>query len=182
MLDKINLINDNKYSSYYVMIRGRQMEEGDMKRKVVVGCAAFFLAVITLVTLVAPARSGCPTQGALAVALAQLLGLASDKTTPQAAAEALRVIGIEPTLGWKLNECVGEEVVLQLDTDLKKAIAAGTVAVDKSDAVAAALDLLQASDLALALNRSNPEKAFKPVPAIGGHGEQERKTASPVNP
>lgn len=147
-----------------------------MKRKIVVGCAAFLFAVAGIVTAATTARSECKTQGALALAMAQLLGVADEKTTPLNAADALKGLGIEPTAGWRLNECIAEDVVIQVDTDLKKAIADKIVAADKSAVVLDALQAIGAAELTAVLAKSYPEKAF----VEGVHVE--RGKASPSTP
>jgi len=50
----------------------------------------------------------CTTQGALALALADVLGI--QVTTAQAAADALALRGIAPKLGWKVEVCLTNEV------------------------------------------------------------------------
>jgi len=59
----------------------------------------------------------CTTQGALALALADVLGI--QVTTAQAAADALALRGIKPKLGWNVEACLTDEVL----QEVKKAFA-----------------------------------------------------------
>jgi len=67
----------------------------------------------------------CATQGALALALAEMLKL--KVVSAEAAAEKLSGFGIEPEDGWALDACVTEEVKANLAEDYRAAVAAGSV-------------------------------------------------------
>jgi hypothetical protein len=56
----------------------------------------------------------CTTQGALALALADVLG--TKTTSAQAAADALTVLGVRPTAGWNVETCLTEAVSLEVST------------------------------------------------------------------
>jgi len=56
----------------------------------------------------ARAADECTTQGALALALADVLGI--KVTTAQDAASALALRGIEPKQGWNIEACLTDEV------------------------------------------------------------------------
>ncbi len=60
----------------------------------------------------ARAEESCTTQGALALALADVLGI--KVTTAQAAADALAAIGIKPDAGWDIEACLTDAVVLEI--------------------------------------------------------------------
>ena len=82
-----------------------------------VQCALVAVLVFcgTLVLGPAPqarAQAECTTQGALALALAQMLNF--DTTTADAAVAALVAINVQPDLGWKPEECLTPEVTAQV--------------------------------------------------------------------
>jgi hypothetical protein len=54
----------------------------------------------------------CTTQGALALALADVLGI--KVTEAQAAADALAALGVKPQDGWKVDECLTERVRIEI--------------------------------------------------------------------
>ena len=54
----------------------------------------------------------CTTQGALALALADVLGI--KVTTAQAAADALAHLGVGPKLGWNVEACLTDAVALEI--------------------------------------------------------------------
>ena len=62
----------------------------------------------------ARAEETCTTQGALALALADVLEI--KVTSAQAAADALALRGIAPKLGWNVEACLTDEVSLEIKT------------------------------------------------------------------
>ena len=82
-----------------------------MKLGVVVAVLAFCCAL-----LAGPAprarAADCTTQGALALALADVLGI--KVTAAQEAADALAVLGVAPTLGWNVEACLTDAVSLEI--------------------------------------------------------------------
>lgn len=84
-----------------------------MKRHLAVIAAVLALCCTVLVGTVSRSRAeGCTTQGALALALADVLGI--NVTSAQAAADALAALGIKPTLGWDVAACLTDAVALEI--------------------------------------------------------------------
>jgi len=86
-----------------------------MKAKLgVIAVALVFLCAM----LVGPASQAraeeCTTQGALALALADVLGI--KVTSAQAAADALVLRGIKPDEGWAVEVCLTDAVLQQVKT------------------------------------------------------------------
>jgi hypothetical protein len=71
----------------------------------------------------ARARAECTTQGALALALADLLKF--NVTTTEGAAAALSAIEIKPAAGWDLPACLTPEVTAEVQEAYALAVAAG---------------------------------------------------------
>lgn len=69
----------------------------------------------------AMAQAECTTQGALALALAEMLNY--DATTTEAAIAALVAINVQPDLGWKPEECLTPEVRAQVKASYAAAAA-----------------------------------------------------------
>jgi hypothetical protein len=93
---------------------------GVMVAVLVFSCVAVIGPVVQ-----AGAQEKCATQGALALALAEMLKL--KVVSAEAAAEKLSEFGIEPEGGWALDACVTEEVKANLAEDYRAAVAAGSV-------------------------------------------------------
>lgn len=95
-------------------------------KKMVSPIAAAVLLCCTLLIGAAPvaaAETDCTTQGALALALAQLV----DKSiaTTEQAVQTLSALGVEPDGGWKVAECLTREVIAQVTAAYGAAVAAG---------------------------------------------------------
>lgn len=80
-----------------------------------------FVAVLTFCCVLvvgsavqARAEEPCTTQGALALALADVLKIKA--TTAQEAADALAIRGIAPKLGWLVDTCLTDEVSREVRT------------------------------------------------------------------
>lgn len=117
-----------------------------MKIKVIGPCIAF-ISVLLLLSSAQFARAQCTTQGALALALAQILG--NDVTEEAEAVAALKAVGVKPAEDWQPGSCVTEDIVKQLDEALKTAVAAGFVpGADAAGALAYALESIGEGGLA----------------------------------
>jgi hypothetical protein len=84
---------------------------------VLVCCGVLVLGPVT------QAKAECTTQGTLALALAELLKL--DATSAYAAVAALTALGVEPTGGWKTEECLTSETTAQIKAAYAATVAAG---------------------------------------------------------
>jgi hypothetical protein len=92
------------------------------------------------------ALAACTTQGAFALALAQILGF--EVATQVAAISALDEIGILPVAGWQPEVCITAEVVVDLDQSVASAVAAGQLTEAQAEgAIAIALATLGKEDL-----------------------------------
>ena len=84
-----------------------------MKTKLgVVATVLAFCCVLVVGPAVQARAAECTTQGALALALADVVG--SKVTSAQAAADALAAIGVGPTLGWNVEACLTDAVSLEI--------------------------------------------------------------------
>lgn len=83
----------------------------------------FCCALVLVPASQARAQAECTTQGALALALAQLV----DKTvaTAEQAVATLSALGVEPDGGWKPAECLTQEVIDQVTAAYAVAVAEG---------------------------------------------------------
>lgn len=92
-----------------------------MKRFACGVAAAVVICTGLAIGTASPARAECTTQGALALALAQLV----DKSimTAEAAATALSGVGVEPDGGWKLEECLTQAAIDQITAKYAAAVA-----------------------------------------------------------
>lgn len=70
-------------------------------------CCALLLGPATQVR-----AEECTTQGALALAIADVLAIKT--TSAQAAADTLAALGVAPVLGWNVEECLTDEVSLEI--------------------------------------------------------------------
>ncbi len=78
---------------------------------VIAACLA--LCCVLLVGTVSQVRAEeCTTQGALALALADVLGI--EVTSAQAAADTLAAMGVAPVMGWNVEACLTDEVSLEI--------------------------------------------------------------------
>lgn len=80
-------------------------------------CAAVFAVCCALMAgTVSQVRAAegdkCTTQGALALALADVLGI--KVTEAQAAADALAAMGVGPVLGWDVEACLTDAVSVEI--------------------------------------------------------------------
>jgi len=76
-------------------------------------CCAFMIGPVS------QARAAeCTTQGALALALADVLGI--QVTSAQAAADALTALGVAPEHGWAVDACLTEAVALEISQAFAK--------------------------------------------------------------
>ena len=90
--------------------------------------AVIVCAVVSLYGFLGQAaevRAECTTQGAYALALAQVLQF--DVSTVEAAISALTGIGAAPDGGWQPEVCLTDAVALQVRAALERAVAAGAV-------------------------------------------------------
>lgn len=87
-----------------------------MKMKLVVVAAVLAFCCVLVVGLAVQVRAEepCTTQGALALALADVLKI--KVSTAQEAADALALRGIAPKLGWDVEACLTEEVSREIRT------------------------------------------------------------------
>ena len=110
-------------------------------------CALFLMTMTP-----ALAAAECGTQGAFALALAQLLGY---EVTDQGAAMAtLTNVGVEPTGGWSPEACMTEEVANEIDRDLKNAVGMGIFTSEEVEGVVlAALASIGEGKIAEAMTR-----------------------------
>lgn len=115
------------------------------------------LAVLVVCGLIlwpaAQAKAECTTQGALALALAEMLKF--NVTTTEAAVAALAAIGVEPDGGWKPGECLTPETTAQIKA------AYGRAAAERgrnlaAGALDAALEALGTIDRQLDVSPSKP--------------------------
>lgn len=84
-----------------------------MKTKLCVITAVLAFCCALLVGPVSQARAEeCTTQGALALALADVLGIKA--TTAQAAADALANLGVGPAAGWNVEACLTDAVSMEI--------------------------------------------------------------------
>jgi hypothetical protein len=85
-----------------------------MKTKlcVIAAVLAFCCALVVGSATRARAEEPCTTQGALALALADVLGI--KVTTAQEAADALAALGVKPLLGWDVEACLSDAVSLEI--------------------------------------------------------------------
>jgi hypothetical protein len=84
-----------------------------MKTKLGVIAAVLALCCAFLVAPVSEARAEeCTTQGALALALADVLGI--KVTSAQAAADTLAALGVAPLLGWDVDACITDAISLEI--------------------------------------------------------------------
>jgi len=86
----------------------------NMKTNLGVIAAVFALCCALVAGPVSPARAEdqCTTQGALALALADVLGI--KVTTAQDAADKLAARNIKPKLGWSVDTCLTDEVLQEI--------------------------------------------------------------------
>ncbi len=93
----------------------------------------------------AQSNAQCTTQGAFALALAQVLKF--EVTTVEAAVSALSGIGVMPDGGWRAEECLTDAVSAQVRLALDQAMASGAVPPSVgTGAVAGTLEALRSSD------------------------------------
>ena len=122
-----------------------------------------FVAVCAvLLMMIRPglAAAECGTQGAFALAVAQLLGY--EVTDHDAAMATLTNVGVEPKGGWDPQACMTEEVAGEIDKDLKNAVSLGIFnPQDVAGVVILALESIGAGDVVQAMNRM-------PNPYLGG--------------
>lgn len=59
-----------------------------------------------------PPANQCTTQGALALALADVLGIKA--VSAQAAADALAALNVKPLLGWDVEACLTDSVIQEV--------------------------------------------------------------------
>lgn len=87
-----------------------------MKTKLGVIAAVVAICCVLASGLASQARAEepCTTQGALALALADVLEIKA--TSAQAAADALALRGIAPKLGWNVEACLTDEVTREIKT------------------------------------------------------------------
>jgi hypothetical protein len=84
-----------------------------MKRNLGLIAAALMFCCALLVGTASQARAEeCTTQGALALALADVLGIQA--TSAQAAADSLAAISVGPALGWNVEACLTAEVSAEI--------------------------------------------------------------------
>lgn len=84
-----------------------------MKTKLGVVAAVLAFCCVLLAGPVTQARAeGCTTQGALALSLADVLGIKA--TSAQAAADALAALGVAPVSGWDVDACLTDAVSLEI--------------------------------------------------------------------
>lgn len=87
-----------------------------MKTSLGMFAAVIAVCCALVVGSVAQARAAagdtCTTQGALALALCDVLGI--EVTAAQAAADALAALGVKPSLGWDVDACLTEEASFQI--------------------------------------------------------------------
>lgn len=84
-----------------------------MKTKLGAITAVLAFCCALLVGPAAQARAEeCTTQGALALALADVLGITA--TSAQAAADALAQLGVGPVAGWDVEACLTDAVSLEI--------------------------------------------------------------------
>lgn len=85
-----------------------------MKTKlgVVAAILAFCCALLVGPVSQARAEDPCTTQGALALALADVLGIKA--TSAQAAADALALLGVKPVSEWNVEACLTEAVQIEI--------------------------------------------------------------------
>lgn len=84
-----------------------------MKTKLGVIAVVLAMCCALFVGFAPQARAAaCTTQGALALALADLLGIKG--TSAQEAADSLAALGVKPKLGWNVEACLTEEVTLEV--------------------------------------------------------------------
>jgi hypothetical protein len=83
-----------------------------MKRVLCTFAAVLALCGALVFSTAARAKAECTTQGAMALALAEMLKL--NVTTADAAVTALAALGIAPDGGWKVEECLTAETTAQI--------------------------------------------------------------------
>ena len=126
------------------------------------------LACLFLISIGSVPRHGwaqeCPTQGAFALALAQILGF--DVTYAESATRSLDGIGIKPDPEWTPDECLTAAVIPEIEADLKAAVNANLLDPrDVSGAVAYALDAIGAAGL---IGQGMPSLYTRSVPHVAG--------------
>lgn len=92
-----------------------------MKKALCVLSAVLVVCGLLVLGPAAQAKAECTTQGALALALAEMLKF--DVTTTEAAVAALVAIGVEPNGGWKPEECLTPETTTQIRDAYARAVA-----------------------------------------------------------
>jgi len=112
------------------------------------------------------AAAECGTQGAFALAVAQLLGY--EVTDNDAAMATLTNVGVEPNGGWDPEACMTEEVASEIDKDLNNAVAMGIFKpLDVAGVVILALESIGAGDVVQAMN-SMPNPNLGRDSRVGG--------------
>ncbi len=143
-----------------------------MKMMVVRLCIAL-LSALFLFSSAQFANAQCTTQGALALALAQILG--NDVTDEAQAVAALKAAGVKPVDDWQPGACVSEDIVKQLDEALKTAVAAGIVpGKDAAGALAYALETIGEGGMAGTLSSWPSWAARSGGAPMGGPGSGAR--------
>jgi hypothetical protein len=126
------------------------------------------------------ASAQCSTQGALAIALAQLLGY--DVQDDAAAIAALIGVGVQPEGGWQSTDCIDEAAVAQLNQSIQTAAAAGLLnAGDASGALAAALDAIGEHTLASDLSPWPSHLTASGDSPMGGRDKRHREPRGGVD-
>ena len=126
--------------------------------------SAFLTAAVIRPTF-SPAEE-CGTQGALALAMAQLIGI--EAADQESAVRALEKIGVEPYDTWIQGECLTQEVVRQIDKALRQAVAAGLVGAEKTaGTMILALEAIGEGDLISGFPPV-PPPFFGSAPPMGG--------------
>jgi hypothetical protein len=84
-----------------------------VKKNLGLFAAVFAFCCFLTVGIVSRALAAeCTTQGSLALALADVLGI--EATSAQAAADALAAINVAPALGWDVEACLTEAVKVEI--------------------------------------------------------------------
>lgn len=96
-----------------------------MKKSVMAIVVCFVLTAVLALGPTVDAHAECTTQGAYALALAQVLNF--NVTTVDAAVSALTGIGVAPDGGWKPEECLTDAVIVQVRAALDRAVAGGVL-------------------------------------------------------
>lgn len=141
---------------------------GAMPMRTAVRKTAVFLSALSLISVSYATTSvraqDCPTQGAFALALAQILGF--DVTYGESAIKVLVDIGVRPDPEWDAGKCLTAAVIPDIEQDLKAAIDANLLDPrDVAGAIAYALDAIGATEIA---GQGMPSLYPRSNPHVGG--------------